>query len=70
MFFDTDIIKMLEICLTTYLLCLMGVFFNRQSEFLGVPTVIFFSKTCSFIRMRHIYTGASQENQKEANPIL
>ena len=36
--------------LTTYLLCVMGVFFNRQSAFLWVPTVLHFSPMYSFIR--------------------
>ena len=39
--------------MTTYLLCLVDVFFNRQSAYLWVQTVLFFSPTCSFIRMRH-----------------
>ena len=31
----------------------MDVFFNRQSAYLWVQTVLLFSLTCSFIRMRH-----------------
>ena len=38
--------------LTTYFLCLVGMFFNRQSAYLWVLTVHFFSPTCSFIRTR------------------
>ena len=38
--------------LTIYLLCLVDVFFNRQSAFLSVPTALHFSPTCSFICTR------------------
>ena len=40
-----------SIWLSTYLLCLVDVFFNRQSAYLWVQTVLLFSRTCSFIRM-------------------
>ena len=36
--------------MTTYFLCLVGMFFNRQSAYLWVLTVHLFSSTCSFIR--------------------
>jgi hypothetical protein len=52
-FSETDIINMLKFfLLTTYLLCLVDLFFNRQSPYLWVQTVLLFSPTCSFIRMR------------------
>jgi len=38
--------------MTTYLSCLMDVFFNKQSEFQWVSTVPLFSPTCFFISMR------------------
>ena len=41
--------------LTTYLLCLVDVFFNRQSAYTWVQTVLLFSPTCSFIYMRHTW---------------
>jgi hypothetical protein len=37
---------------TIYLICLVNEFFNRQSAYLWVLTVLLFSPTCSFIRMR------------------
>ena len=42
--------KYLSFWLTTYLLCLVGLFSNRQSAFLWVLIVLPFSSTCSFIR--------------------
>ena len=40
--------------------CLVYVFFNRQSTYLWVQTVLLFSQTCIFIRMRHTsYMGFS-----------
>ena len=51
-FSETDIINMLEFLMTTYLLSLVDVFLNRQSAYLWVQTVLLFSPTCSFIRMR------------------
>ena len=59
--------------LTTYLLCLVDVFFNRQSASLWVQTVLLFSLTCSFIHTfvwGRLHTGASQEKRKEDSPIL
>jgi hypothetical protein len=38
--------------LTTYSLCLVDVFFNRQSAYQWVQTVLLFTPICSFIRMR------------------
>ena len=38
--------------LTTYLFSLVDVSFNIQSAYLWVQTVLLFSPTCSFIRMR------------------
>jgi hypothetical protein len=38
--------------LTTFLFCLVDVFFSRQSVYLWVQAVLLFSPTCSFIRMR------------------
>ena len=46
--------------LTTYLLCLVDVFFNRQSAYIWLQTVLLFSLICSFIRMRQTsYRGWS-----------
>ena len=42
----------------------MDVFFNRQSEFLCVQTVILFSLTCSFIRTRQT------SYEKKLDPFL
>ena len=42
----------------------MDVFFNRQSAFLCVQTVILFSLTCSFIRTRQI------SYEKKLDPFL
>jgi hypothetical protein len=53
-------LKGLSSWLTTCLLCLKDVFFNRQSAFLWVPTVLVFSLTL-FVQSR-LYTGVSQEN--------
>ena len=50
--------------LTTYLFSLVDVFFNRQSAYIWMQTVLLFSPTCSFIRMR-----VSQEQRKETNMI-
>jgi hypothetical protein len=50
----------------SYLLCLVYVFFNRQSAYPWVQTVLFFSPTCSVIRMRQSSYRASQEKRKEA----
>jgi hypothetical protein len=38
--------------MTTYLSCLMDVFFNKQSEFQWVSTALLFSPTCFFISMK------------------
>jgi len=60
-FSETDIINMLE-CL----LCLVGVFFNRESAYLWLQTVLLFSPTCSVIRMRQSsYIGFSRKNEKK-----
>jgi hypothetical protein len=51
--------------LTTYWLCLVDVFFNRQSAYLWVQTVLLFSPTCSFIRMRQTsYRGFSRKTKR------
>jgi hypothetical protein len=66
MFSETDIINMLEFLIDNiYLLCLMDVFFNRQSAYLWVQTVLLFSPTCSFIRMRQTsYRGFSRKTKR------
>jgi len=50
---DTGIIKMLDcfVLFIAYLLCLENVFFNRQSAFLWVLTVLLFSPISPFILM-------------------
>jgi hypothetical protein len=51
--------------LTTYLLSLVDVFFNRQSAYLWVQTVLLFSPTCSFIRIRQTsYRGFSKKTKR------
>ena len=51
--------------LKTYLLCLVDVFFNRQSAYLWVQTVLLFSPTCFFIRMRQTsYRGFSRKTER------
>jgi len=51
--------------LTTYLLSLVDVFFNRQSAYLWVQTVLVFSPTCSFIRMRQTsYMGFTRKTKR------
>ena len=68
-FCKTDVINMLKFWLTTYLLCLVDVFFNRHHTY--------WYKLCSSSRQRvpvfawgRLHTGASQEKRKEASPIL
>jgi hypothetical protein len=63
--------KCLSFGLTTYLLCLVGVFFNRKSAFLWITTVFLFSPTCSFVRTRQTsYNGFWKKNEKKlARPI-
>ena len=46
--FETDIINMLAFLIDN----IFVMFFNRQSAYLWIHTVIIFSPTCSFIRMR------------------
>ena len=67
-FSETDIIKMLEFfLLTSYLLCFVDVVFNRQSAYLWVQTVLPFSPTCAFIRMRHTsYRGFSRKMKRSS----
>jgi hypothetical protein len=61
--------KYFSFWLTIYLLCLVGVFFNRQSVFLWVLFVLHISLiSCLFRSRRH--TGASDEERKEASPIV
>ena len=51
--------------LTTYLLSLVDVFFNRQSAYQWAQTVLLFSPTCSFIRMRqNSYRGFSRKTKR------
>jgi hypothetical protein len=56
--------------LTTYLLSLVDVFFNRQSAYLWVQTVIPFSRLVPLFERGRFHTWASQEKRKEASPIL
>ena len=56
-FSKTDIIQLLSIGLTIYLLLLVDVFLNRQSAYQWSSTVLHFSPTCSFIRTRQISYG-------------
>jgi hypothetical protein len=50
--------------LTTHLFWLVDVFFNRQSAYLWLQTVLLFSPSCSFIRMRQIsYRGFSRKTK-------
>jgi hypothetical protein len=52
----------LQFWLTSYLLCLVNVFFNGQSAYLWEQTELLFSLTCSFIGMRQIlYRGFSRK---------
>jgi hypothetical protein len=51
--------------LTTYLLSLVDVFFNSQSAYLWVQSMLFFSPTCSCIRMRQTsYRGFSRKTKR------
>ena len=55
--------------LTTYFLCLVGMFFNRQSACIWVLTVHLFSPTCSFIRTRQTsYRGLLNKCGKKLDP--
>ena len=61
--------------LTTYLLCLVDMFFNRQSAYirLWVQTVLLFLPTCSFnIRMRQTsYRGFSRKTKRrQPDPLI
>ena len=50
--------------LMPYLLCLVDVFFDRQSAYLWLQIVLFFSPTCSFIRTKQIlYKGFSRKTK-------
>ena len=50
---------------TTYLLSLVDVFFNRQSAFLWVQTVLLFYPTCSFICTRQTsYRGVLRKTKR------
>ena len=52
----------LSFWLTTYLLCLLDLFFNRQSAYLWIHTVLLLSLTYSFIRTRQTsYRGFSRK---------
>ena len=63
--------KCFRIWLIRYLLCFIVVFFSRQSTFLKLPTLHFFSTTCSIIVPRvsgsiylciNVYKYISQES--------
>ena len=58
--------------MTTHLLCLVDVFFNRQSAYLWVQAVLLFSPTCSFIRMRQTsYRGFSRKTKRSyPDPLI
>ena len=51
---------------------LVDVFFNRQSAYLWVQTVLLFSPTCSFIRMRQTsYRGFSRKTKRnQPDPLI
>ena len=51
--------KCWNVLLTTYLLCLVDIFFNRQLAFSLVPTVLLFQPTFSFT-----LTGLHKKNEK------
>jgi hypothetical protein len=55
--------------LTTCVLSLVDVFFNRQSAYIWMQTVLF-SPNCSFIRMRQTSYRVFSGKTKEATPIL
>jgi len=51
--------------LTTYLLRLVDVFFNRQSAYLWLQTVLLFSPTCVFISTRQTsYRGFCRKTKR------
>jgi hypothetical protein len=55
----------LKLISSTYLFSLVDVFFNKQSAYLWVQTVLLFSPTCSFIRMRQTsYRGFSRKTKR------
>jgi hypothetical protein len=58
--------------LTTHLLSLVDVFFNRQSAYIWAQTVLLFSPTCSFIRMRQTsYRGFSRTTKRsQPDPLI
>ena len=53
--------------LTTYLLSLVDVFFNRQSAYLWVQTVLLFSPTCSLIHMRLLKKNEKKQLARSFN---
>ena len=56
--------KVLWNWLTTYLLCLLNVIFNRHLAYLWIYTVLLFSPTFSFIRTRHTsYWGFTRKTK-------
>ena len=64
-FSETDIINMLEFLIDNIFVMSGGRFFNRQSAYLWVETVILFSPTCSFIHTRQIsYRGFSRKMKR------
>ena len=46
--------------LTTYLLCLVDVFFNKHATYPWVQIVLLFSPTCSFIRTRQTSSSSNK----------
>jgi len=54
--------------MTTYLLCLVDVLFNRQSAYLCVKNVLLISSTCSFIRTRQTSYGGFARKTKRSYP--
>jgi hypothetical protein len=62
------ILLLLLLLYNTYLLGLVDVFFKRQSTFLTlyIPTMLLFSTTCSFIRMKQtsVHAQLLQEKKK------
>ena len=64
-FSESDIISMLEFLIDSIFVIFGGRVFNRQSAYLWVQTVLLFSPTCSFIRMRQTsYRGFSRKTKR------
>ena len=59
-------LKCSSFLLTTYLLCLVDVFFKREPACLLIQTVLLFFPTCSLIRTRKTsYQGFSRKTKKK-----